>query len=258
MTVLAGCLAVMTAGCSGGAPANNAAETNMAEAANTVAAAAPVAADESCPDDGPRLPITKICAGRAVNYLNIAGEPLAAPDGCEWNVKELQFATDVLLYRALKCEGSDTTLEYAGGARKADLTYGPAKAGEEPLIAVEVFSAGDKADPTSALLANTRMSIENAGDRAKCVVRKDTREGMPQDAVVVDLTPAEAAKLPKDQPRYNCGPYGFQEEGSMSFWRVFQGFSWFFHMGTDVWSIDPGSFTLMTKDEKGEWVQAAE
>ena len=57
-----------------------------------------------CPDDGPRLALTNICAGRAHAYMNAIGETRMLPDNCHWVVQETQMpANEVLLYRAAKC-----------------------------------------------------------------------------------------------------------------------------------------------------------
>lgn len=247
--LLASLAGLLATGCSG-QPADSAA-TDSADA---------LAVDDgqSCADDGPRLPITKLCASRAVNYLNFdEGKRPDAPEGCEWAVNETEMPGDeVLLYLAASCGKKTTKLAFAGGAHYSDLSYetsalsdGPPAEG--PLVRI----AGAEGDPKQAILALAREAIDNPAEAAKCAVRKADVEGWPADAMVVDVSAAEAAKSLKDGPRSACGPFGLDED-SASYWRVFNGFSWFYQLGQDQLEIDPGSFTIMSKDEKGEWGQA--
>jgi hypothetical protein len=79
-TIMAGIVALGLAACSG-------------DPDQTAIVAAPRDSDRAsigpCPDDGGRLPISRICAGRAANYLNVAGGTVpAAPEGCVWTVQE--------------------------------------------------------------------------------------------------------------------------------------------------------------------------
>ena len=69
---------------------------------------------------------------------------------------------------------------------------------------------------------------------------------------MVDVSPAEAAKAPKNEPRTACGQYGLDEDAQV-FWRAFQGFAWYFDLGQEQMEIDPGSLTVATKDEGGNW-----
>ena len=212
-----------------------------------------------CPDDGARLPITDICAGRAVNYLNVAdGEAPEAPEGCQWVVQETRFAEDVLLYRAAQCDGKTTRLAYKGGAGLAELAYDTAAYGDpdnvmKGEVVVRVTSA-DATDKTAALLRVARDAIDDPAEKAGCSVRNARIEGWPRDALVVDVSETEAAKAPQDEPRAACGPFGLNEDEA-SYWRVFQGHSWFYQLGQDVLQIDPGSFTLMRKGPDGQWSQ---
>lgn len=89
-----------------------------------------------------------------------------------------------------------------------------------------------------------------------------SKKGMPDPAhgriaptADLQLSAREAAKAPQDEPRSACGRYGFDGDAA-SFWRVFQGRSWFFDLGQVPWQIDPGSFTIMAKNSDGAWRQA--
>lgn len=213
-----------------------------------------------CPDDGGRLPITGICASRAVNYLNVAdGEAPQAPEGCSWAVQETRFVDDVLLYRAVQCKGKTTRLAFAGGAGMAELSYDTAAYGDaENALKGQVLvriAGVDPSDKTAALLQVARDAIDDADEKAQCSVRNARIDGWPADALVVDVSAAEAAKAPPDEPRAACGPFGLNQDEA-SYWRVFQGHSWYFQLGQDAVQIDPGSFTLMRKGADGKWAQA--
>lgn len=254
--LVAGMAGLMLTACgnSAGGGTDAAAPVDNEAAAMTV----PVAG-EPCADDGDRLPITGLCAGRAVNYLNIAdGTPPEPQEGCEWVVQETPFATEVLLYRALKCGEKTTKLAFAGGAGLAELSYdtaayGDADAALKGLVLVRV-GGSDSSDRTAALPATARAAIENPAEKAECAVRNAGIDGWPEDALVVDVSPAQAARAAPDEPRAACGPFGFNGDEA-SYWRVFQGHSWFFQLGQDALQIDPGSFTLMAKDARGDWSQ---
>lgn len=215
-------------------------------------------AEASCPDDGPRLPGTGLCEGRAVNYLNLGeGERPALPEGCSWSINETPFATDYLLYLAAECKGRKSKLEFAGGAHFAELTVadsafaeGEFTPTENPLVLV---GGTDPADPKKSVLAYARERIEDPAQAKKCIVRSGKEYNYPADSYVVDVSVKESAKRPQDEPPAAlCGPLGAGD--SASFWRVFQGFSWFFDLGQDAYQdIDPESLTLITSDGEGGW-----
>lgn len=229
------------------------------DAATVIGPEAPEAPG-SCPDDGGRLPITGICAARAANYLNVAGgTPPDAPEGCEWTVQETRFADDVLLYRATRCGRKTTRLAFAGGAGLAELSYDTAGYGDaENTLKGQVIvriAGVDPADKTATLLRVARDAIDDPAQKTACSVRNAGQDFWPSDALVVDVSAAEAAKAPEGEPRTACGPFGLDQDSS-AFWRVFQGHSWFFQLGQDAWQVDPGSFTLMRKGKNGAWSQA--
>ncbi|MEL7691118.1 hypothetical protein [Citromicrobium bathyomarinum] len=220
---------------------------------------ATVAASAECPADGDRLPITGICASRAADYLNTpGGTPPEAPRGCGWIVQETRFGDDVLLYRALQCGGKATRLAYSEGAGMADLAYDTAAYGDagnalkgEVLVRV---TGSDDSNRTANLLRIARDAIDDPQEGQGCMVRNAGVDFWPRDALVVDVGEAQAAKASPDGPRTACGPFGLSEDES-SFWRVFQGHSWFFQLGQDLWQVDPGSFTLLSKGSDGRWSQ---
>ncbi|MFG1413731.1 hypothetical protein V5G24_21725 [Xanthobacter sp. VTT E-85241] len=218
--------------------------------------------DESlpCADDGPCLPITKLCASRAVNYLNFDdGKRPDAPEGCEWVVNETEMPGDeVVLYLAARCGKKTAKLAFAGGAHLSELSYetsalAEGAPSEEPVVKI---GGADQGEPKLAILGVAREAFSTPAEAAKCQVRKANVEGWLADAMVVNVSAAESAKAPKDEPRSACGSFGY-DGGTMSYWRVFQGYSWFYQLGQDQLEIDSGAFTVMTKDDKGEWGQVA-
>ncbi len=215
---------------------------------------------KACGDNDRALPGTGLCASGAAGLLALApGDRPNAPRGCMWTVNEAPFADEFLLYYAAKCAGKVTTLEYAGGAHMAELTYvtsaisGDAVKGQK---AVRIAGGGRPGEPNAGILGTAREALGNPALAAKCQVFPAKNPNWPTDALVVDVSPAEAAKARKDEPRTACGPFGLDED-SQSFWRVFQGFSWYFELGQDEMEVDPGSFTLVHKDDKGQWVRSS-
>jgi len=105
--------------------------------------------------------------------------------------------------------------------------------------------------------AYAREAIEKKAEATKCIARLAKQEGWPSDAIVVDVSAADAAKAPKHEPRSACGPLGLNDDET-SYWRASQGVGWFFQLGQDGLEIDPGSFTVMTKASDGSWGAIAE
>jgi hypothetical protein len=163
---------------------------------------------------------------------------------------------DYVLYLAASCaNGNVTTLDYSGGAHKAELTFavsGPVGGPEKHKI-IEIHGMDEK-NPHAALLRAAREAIADRAEAGKCSVRPARINTFPSDALVVDVSPEQAAKARKDEPRTACGRYGLDEH-TQRFWRVFQNFSWFFELGQDDMDIDPGSLTMISRDGKGNWVR---
>lgn len=249
LMVTAGVIALVSGGC-GGAPD---------KAGQTPAKNAVADASEPCADDGDRLPLTGLCAGRAINYLNM--DTSASPeseDGCEWKVMETQVVEDVLLYRGLKCGERETELEFAGGAERAELRLvSSAYSGKIDDAAIEetspmVYIYTIEGDALKGVTERAISAIETKAEAAGCAARFAKQEYWPSDAIVVDVPAAQAAKEADDGPRVACGPLGLDED-STSYWRVGQGFGYYFNLGQDAFEIDPGSFTIMTKGPDGTW-----
>lgn len=235
--------ALLTAACSETAdkPADDAATATPVAAAATSA--------EPCADDGARLPLSGVCAGRAINYLDIAeGGEAALPDGCEWVVSEaaLPGEKQFLLYRAAKCGTVTATLEMEGGAKTGSLVLAKSAlvpdSKDKPVYAT-VVSAEDDA-PHAGIMGLVTEEL-GAAEAAKCSVRKADAKDWPADALVVYVSAADAAKAPKGEPRTACGKFGLDEDNPY-FWRVFGGFAWFFQPTQDMHQdIDPGSLTVV-------------
>ncbi|MAK60017.1 MAG: hypothetical protein CMK09_03465 [Ponticaulis sp.] len=232
------------------------------EATETAAPAA-----SPCADEGPVFPITGKCVGRAINFIDGPAMPdhpdmayfeQMTGDTCEWKLMEMAFATDALFYQGIVCGDRETTLEFAGGAQSAEISLASsayrAETGFSETPLVRVFSA-DPEDRFANVLFRAREAMEDPDAASECSVVGPDVPGWPEDALVVD-NPVEAeAYDPADGPRSACGPLGLNQ-GETNFWRVFGGFSWFFMLGQEPVGIAPGSFTLMTQDEDGEWVRA--
>lgn len=192
-------------------------------------------------------PVSKAPEKPASPIVFAAGARPKPPAGCEWAMNQTPLPGDeFLLYMAAKCNGKTKTLFYAGGAHKAELSY--AEGG--PAVVQMMTAEGGETD--AAILRHTREAMDSKAQAAKCSVRLAKNEFWPADAKVVDVSAAEAAKAPKDEPRSACGKYGLNEDAQM-FWRVFQGFAWYFDLGQDEMEIDPGSLTIATKDAQGNW-----
>ncbi len=170
-----------------------------------------------------------------------------APSGCEWVVNQTELpGAEVLLYLAAKCNGKTTTLHYSATAEKALFSYGEGGPAVVEMMGIE------NEDGDAAILRHARAAMDAKTKTAKCAVRLAKQELWPADAKVVDVSAAEAAKAPKDEPRSACGKYGLDEDAQL-FWRVFQGFAWYFNLGQEDFVIDPGSLTLVSRDEAGNW-----
>ena len=170
-----------------------------------------------------------------------------APAGCEWVVNQTEMpGAEVLLYRAAKCNGKTTTLHYTATTEKALFSY------QEGGPAVVEMMGMESGEGDAAILRHARAAMDAKTKTAQCAVRPAKQELWPADAKVVDVSAAEAAKAPKNEPRSACGKYGLDEDAQM-FWRTFQGFAWYFDLGQDEFVIDPGSLTVVSRDEAGNW-----
>lgn len=247
-------MALALSGCGGGtgsgeAPASQAAAD--ASAAPSQSASLAAAPGDKCADGGETLALTGFCKTRAVNYLQMdSSASPSAPDGCEWQVAETELpGGDVLLYRALKCGKKQTRIEFSGGAHRGELQLvESAMEGKlsEPRPIVYFYVADG--DAAKAVTARARESIQAKAEAAKCNARPAKVDGWPKDAMVVD----NGERSADGDPVAVCGDLGYFDEANR-FWRVVQGYAWFFDFGQDLVEIDPGSITLMSQGENGEY-----
>jgi hypothetical protein len=234
-------------------------------------------AESTCPDDGPRLPGTGLCQGRAVNYF--APERLAAseglPEGCTWITNETMTPDpdEAILYQAMRCNDKTTKLEFSGGARSASLGYGVSgffdkvpTMGEEGSERVRIFTLAEVADPKAMILDMAKATAKEEGAKAAEIAACEIRpagEGFPADAFVVDVNDAykKANKLgpyetgKKDEPGYGvysaCSSYGVTD--AQRFWLIRDGYAWFIDQGQDMPDFNATSLTVFRKTAEGGW-----
>jgi hypothetical protein len=240
-------------------------------------------AEATCPDDGPRLPGTGLCQGRAVNYFdparlaNIKEGDL--PEGCSYVINETMTPdeNEAILYNALSCNGKTTKLEFSAGARSASLSWGVSgffdnvpTDGEEGSERVRIFTLAEVADPKAMILDMAKATAKEekapAAEIAACEVRQ-AGDGFPADAFVVDVNDAykKANKLgPYDKGSTDdpgtgvygaCGPYGVTD--AVRFWMIRDGYAWFVDQGQDVPDFDAASLTVFRKGAEGAWAPAS-
>lgn len=160
---------------------------------------------------------------------------------------------------ALTCRDITTAFEFGAGAHSAALTYtvsalcGDQVVGDEPVEPVRIFLV-DPADTQNVI----RDLLEGApaAEAAKCSVRPANVDGWPKDALVLQYSAADRAKLPANEPVSMCGDFGRDEDATV-YRRIFGGYAWFFALGQDTPDFDPGSFMLFSKDADGAWAPAA-
>lgn len=189
--------------------------------------------DEPCPDEGPRLPISGACKGRAVNFVIDPTELMMdAPDGCHWEMTEVPFVMDAMLFRALNCEGTVTALDYAGGAHAAELSYLRSAYGREAAegtIAVRVATWWDSED--WRLLETIPEESRDA-----CEILP-AGPGYPASAKVIAAKPgAEGA---------DCGRFVRGGETD-NFWIVREEYVYAFTLPEGPRDLDPASFVVVT------------
>lgn len=209
--------------------------------------AAPATGAAACKPGERFLPGARLCESAA---LALMPRPEAVDEpGCRWVVNETGLpGDDWAVYRSLACKTGQTRLEYAGGAHRVDLVLaasafgGPVSSDPEPY-AIASLIVGEP-DPRTAIRDFARAAIEEPQTATGCEPRLAGIRGWPGDALVVDVSAAEAAKAPKDEPRTACGPYGLDEDAAM-FWRPVGQYGVWFNLGQDIAEIDAGSFVVV-------------
>jgi hypothetical protein len=253
----------------------------LVAAACTPAAEKPVdkAAENACPDDGPRLPGTGLCQGRVANYFDparlLSVKDGDLPEGCTYVINETMTIDpeEAILYNALSCKGKTTKLEFSAGARSASLGWGVSgffdnvpTAGEEGSERVRIFTLAEIVDPKAMILDMAKATAKEekapAAEIAACELRQ-AGDDFPADAFIVDVNDAykKANKLgpydtaPADDPGAGvygaCGPYGVTD--APRFWMIRDGYAWFVDEGQDLPDFDATSLTVFRKGADGAW-----
>jgi len=223
------------------------------------------AASSRCAAGAVTLPQSDLCPAEAAALLiDASAAPVAAMEGCSWVISETPFATDLLLYRALRCGHTQSSVALEVGNHMSNLVYSSRSDGGSaddadgsPIILGRVFAGNP--DGRSRILWEARDSVGDAKAAKRCQLKPPYQsDGLPTDALIVDVA-RSAADLARDDATPVCGPFGYNPAGgSIDFWRAHQGYAWFFQMGTDVWDVDPGSFTIITRDDSGVWKRVAD
>lgn len=209
----------------------------------------------SCPDDGAPLPGTGLCQHSAAALIERADGAREEQYGenCTSVINEVMLPADqALLYGAAQCGERETQLAFAGGAHSAEISIQQSALYEGPTndpVVIRLF--GVDPDPRGAL--NQAIAELPPAQRATCEIRSAGVEGWPSDALVIAPTAAERARLPQDEPVAVCGPMGYDED-SISYWRVRQGFAWFYALGQESQGFDAASVTLIQKQPDGSWL----
>lgn len=225
-------------------------QTTPAPQAN--AAPGPESASD-CPDGGPRLPLSKICQGRGVNYLNIAeGKAPGLLQGCEWKLNEAAMpGGDVLLYMAASCGPHTTQLEFSAGARFAEVSVVQSALNEGgPGDGTVTVATIDEADPKRSILEHTQNAMDDKAEAAKCRVNDYHTYGA---FTVSDMSSEEELQLALDGPLDDaCGPFGRKADHD-GYWRVFDGYAWFFEFFAQDGEkdFDPRTLTVITPANNG-------
>jgi len=220
-----------------------------AEQSASGASDAPVA----CADGSTRLSGTGLCQSEA-SALLVSDPDVRTPEleNCTWSVKEIMLPGDeALLYRAATCGGVETTLEYAGGAHRAEISYGSSAVyGDAARGRIVVALYGTDPDPQGAL--NAAIAELPARDRGSCQIVPAEREGWPRDALLIAPSALARARLSEGRPVVACGPQGI-DETKVSYWRVRQGFAWFFDLGDRDPDFSAGNMAVFTRNPDGAW-----
>lgn len=194
-------------------------------------------ADLPCPGDGPRLPLSGVCASRATAYMEPDSAEPAAPDGCEWTVKETPFADQVLLYRALTCGAKTVELEYAGGAHAAELSY--------ISSALHPDAVPDPNDPM-AMHPIVRVATYYKDDdwRLKETIGSDANIAQCEIRPAGPGYPASAKVIAPKTAGADCGRFALSDTAD-NFWLVRQDWVFAFTLPKGAHDIDPATLTII-------------
>lgn len=190
-----------------------------------------------CPDDGPRLPLSGVCAGRATSYMETDSAEGDAPAGCEWTVNETPFADQVLLYRALSCGEKNVALDYAGGAHAAELSY--------KASALHAEAVPDASDPMASHPIVRVATYETNDDfRLKETIGSDANIARCEIRAAGKGYPASAKVIAPKAPGADCGLYAISDAAD-NFWIVRKDWVYAFMLPKGARDIDPATLTIM-------------
>ena len=71
-------------------------------------------------------------------------------------------------------------------------------------------------------------------------------------AAIAEAPAAARAELPKDVKVKACGALGI-DETKVSYWRVRQGFAWYFDLGAQDPDFDAGNVVIIARGADGAW-----
>lgn len=202
-------------------------------------------ASTACADGGVRLAGTGLCQADARALLP-RDPDVRTPEleGCAWVVNETMLPeNEALLYNAAVCKGVLTKLAFAGGAHSAEISYDvSARFGDAAKGRTVLRLHGVDPDPQGALKG--AIAEAPGATAAGCAIRTAGYEGLPKDALIIAPAKSAAGEA--------CGPTGVTQ-GKMRYWRVRQGFAWFFDLGGEDPDFDAGNMTIVTKGADGVW-----
>ncbi len=207
----------------------------------------------ACADGSVRLEGTQLCQSEASALVprdpNVRTPEL---ENCQWRVNETMLpGNEALLYRAATCGGVETKLGFAGGARSADIAYEQSAVhGEKAAGRVVIKLFGVDPDPQGALKA--ALTELPAKSKAACEIRLAEHEGKATDVLVLAPKADVAAKLSPAEMDGLCGPMG-ESNQTVRYWRVKQGFAWFFDLGERDPDFDAGNMVVVAKSATGGW-----
>jgi hypothetical protein len=206
-----------------------------------------------CADGLSRLEGTGLCQDEAKSFL-VLNPQIRTPElpDCTWVVGETMMPVDeALLYYTAVCKGVETKLGFSGGAKSAEIAYErSALFGDAAKGRVIIRLFGTDPDPQGALKAAIAEAPE--AERATCEIRPANYEGWPPDALLIAPNAEARAEYPKDEPLAACGPMGIDEDQT-TYWRIRQGYAWWFDLGQEDPDFDAGNMTIIVKGADGVW-----
>jgi hypothetical protein len=210
-------------------------------------------ATTACEDGSTPLPGTRLCQSDAAALL-VRDPNVRTPEleGCTWVVGETMLPVDeAILYYAAQCGERTTAFGFAGGAERAEISYTTsAKFGDEAADKPVFWLYGTDPDPQGALKA--MIAELPADEQAKCEIRTVGYEGWPADVLQITLKDTARAGTPENGIFTACGPFGVSDQ-SIKYWRVRQGYAWFFDLPLTDPDFDAGNMAVVVKGADGKW-----